>query len=142
MSRLVANVLGVHQRIYIASKGYLGHHVPGMAPNLLLTSVGAKSGARRVNSLTYAHDGKDLVIVASNGGARRNPAWYHNLKAHPDVQVQLGREKRRVHATALLPGDADYERLWKLADTNNSGHYSAYQRATSRPIPIVVLAPA
>ncbi|SIL89254.1 nitroreductase/quinone reductase family protein [Mycobacteroides abscessus] len=118
MSRLVAKVLGVHQRIYIASKGYLGHHVP------------------------YAHDGKDLVIVASNGGARRNPAWYHNLKAHPDVQVQLGREKRRVHATALLPGDADYERLWKLADTNNSGHYSAYQRATSRPIPIVVLAPA
>lgn len=68
MSRLVAKVLGVHQRIYIASKGYLGHHVPGMAPNLLLTSVGAKSGARRINSLTYAHDGKDLVIVASNGG--------------------------------------------------------------------------
>ncbi|MCL2596049.1 MAG: nitroreductase family deazaflavin-dependent oxidoreductase [Promicromonosporaceae bacterium] len=118
MCRLVAKVLGVHQRIYIASKGYLGHHVPGMAPSLLLTSIGARSGARR------------------------NPAWYHNLRAHPDVQVQLGRDKRRVHATALLPGDADYERLWKLADTNNSGHYSAYQRATSRPIPVVVLAPA
>lgn len=88
-----------------------------MAPSLLLTSIGAWNGARR------------------------NPAWYHNPRAHPDVQVQLGRDKRRVHATALLPGDANYERLWKLADTNNSGHYSAYQRATSRPIPVVVLAP-
>ncbi|KRQ22285.1 MULTISPECIES: nitroreductase family deazaflavin-dependent oxidoreductase [Mycobacteroides] len=142
MSRLVAKVLGVHQSIYIASKGYLGHHVPGMAPNLLLTSIGAKTGAQRVNSLTYAKDGDNLVIVASNGGARRNPAWYHNLKAHPEVQVQLGRQRRRVRATALLPGDTDYERLWKLADTNNSGHYSAYQRATSRPIPLVVLAAA
>ncbi|QQG96865.1 nitroreductase family deazaflavin-dependent oxidoreductase [Mycobacteroides chelonae] len=142
MSRLVAKVLGVHQSIYIASKGYLGHHVPGMAPNLLLTSIGAKTGVQRVNSLTYAKDGDNLVIVASNGGARRNPAWYHNLKAHPEVQVQLGRQRRRVRATALLPGDTDYERLWKLADTNNSGHYSAYQRATSRPIPLVVLAAA
>ncbi|GAB5902191.1 nitroreductase family deazaflavin-dependent oxidoreductase [Mycobacteroides chelonae] len=142
MSRLVAKVLSVHQSIYIASKGYLGHHVPGMAPNLLLTSIGAKTGAQRVNSLTYAKDGDNLVIVASNGGARRNPAWYHNLKAHPEVQVQLGRHRRRVRATALLPGDTDYERLWKLADTNNSGHYSAYQRATSRPIPLVVLAAA
>lgn len=142
MSRLVAKVLGVHQSIYIASKGYLGHHVPGMAPNLLLTSIGAKTGAQRVNSLTYAKDGDNLVIVASNGGARRNPAWYHNLKAHPEVQVQLGRHRRRVRATALLPGDTDYDRLWKLADTNNSGHYSAYQRATSRPIPLVVLAAA
>ena len=142
MSRLVAKVLGVHQSIYIASKGYLGHHVPGMAPNLLLTSIGAKTGAQRVNSLTYAKDGDNLVIVASNGGARRNPAWYHNLKAHPEVQVQLGRQRRRVRATALLPGDTDYARLWKLADTNNSGHYSAYQRATSRPIPLVVLAAA
>ncbi|AYM41786.1 nitroreductase family deazaflavin-dependent oxidoreductase [Mycobacteroides chelonae] len=142
MSRLVAKVLGVHQSIYIASKGYLGHHVPGMAPNLLLTSIGAKTGAQRINSLTYAKDGDNLVIVASNGGARRNPAWYHNLKAHPEVQVQLGRQRRRVRATALLPGDTDYERLWKLADTNNSGHYSAYQRATSRPIPLVVLAAA
>ncbi len=142
MSRLVAKVLSVHQSIYIASKGYLGHHVPGMAPNLLLTSIGAKTGAQRVNSLTYAKDGDNLVIVASNGGARRNPAWDHNLKAHPEVQVQLGRHRRRVRATALLPGDTDYERLWKLADTNNSGHYSAYQRATSRPIPLVVLAAA
>ncbi|QCH23514.1 nitroreductase family deazaflavin-dependent oxidoreductase [Mycobacteroides salmoniphilum] len=139
MSRLVAKVLGVHQSIYIASKGYLGHRVPGMAPSLLLTSIGARSGEQRINSLTYAADGDNLVIVASNGGARRNPAWYHNLKAHPDVQVQLGRHQRRVRATPLLPGDADYERLWKLADTNNSGHYSAYQRATSRPIPVVVL---
>ena len=113
-----------------------------MAPNLLLTYIGAKTGAQRVNSLTYAKDGDNLVIVASNGGARRNPAWYHNLKAHPEVQVQLGRQRRRVRATALLPGDTDYERWWKLADTNNSGHYSAYQRATSRPIPLVVLAAA
>ncbi|MGH3726697.1 MAG: nitroreductase family deazaflavin-dependent oxidoreductase [Mycobacterium sp.] len=142
MSRLVATVLGVHQNIYIASKGYIGHHVPGMAPSLLLTSIGAKTGAQRINSLTYAEDGDSLVIVASNGAARRNPGWYHNLKAHPDVQVQLGRHKRRVHATALLPGDTDYERLWKLADDNNSGHYGAYQRATSRPIPVVVLARA
>jgi deazaflavin-dependent oxidoreductase (nitroreductase family) len=113
-----------------------------LPPSLLLISTGAKTGARRINSLTYVRDGENLVVIASNGGARRNPAWYHNLKAHPDALVQVGRQRQRVVATALAPTGSDYPRLWKLADANNSGRYSAYQRATSRPIPVVVLSPA
>lgn len=141
MGKALAKVLKVHQDVYIASKGLVGHKIPGMPPSLLLYSTGAKTGAKRVNSLTYASDGADLIVVASNGGARRNPAWLHNLKAQPDVTAQLGRERREVHAVALLPGDDNYDRLWKLADTNNSGNYRRYQKATSRPIPVVVLTP-
>jgi len=133
--------LQLHQKLYIASGGAIGHRVPGMPPSLLLTSVGAKTGARRVNSLTYARDGDRFIVVASNGGARRNPAWLHNLKAHPDTSVQVGRRTVDVHASALDPADADYARLWKIADDNNSGRYAAYQRKTQRQIPVVVLAP-
>jgi deazaflavin-dependent oxidoreductase (nitroreductase family) len=75
------------------------------------------------------------------GGAPRSPGWYHNLKADPQVEIQVGTKRLPVTARTVLPGDPDRERLWELADTNNAGRYTAYQRATSRPIPVVVLAP-
>lgn len=133
-------LLKVHQQIYVASGGRVGHRLFGTR-NLLLYTVGAKTGAPRTNALTYARDGGDYVIVASMGGAPRSPGWYHNLRAHPDAEIQVGTRRIPVTARAVLPGDPDRDRLWRLVDRNNSGRYSQYQKATTRPIPVVVLTP-
>lgn len=133
-------VLQVHQAVYERSGGRIGHRLAGTR-NLLLRTVGAKTGQQRTNALSYARDGRDYVIVASMGGAPRSPGWYHNLRAHPDAEIQVATTRIPVTARAVLPGDPDRERLWKLADQHNSGRYSAYQKATSRSIPVVVLTP-
>jgi F420H(2)-dependent quinone reductase len=139
--RLTHTILAVHGRIYARTGGRIGHRLLGV-PSLLLHTVGAKSGAARTNSLTYAVDGPGYVVVASAGGSSRNPSWYHNVRANPNVVAQLG--TRRVPATAriFLPDDVDYEQLWELVNANNKQRYAAYQRRTSRPIPIVTLSPA
>lgn len=133
-------VLKVHQFVYEHTGGRVGHRLAGTR-NLLLRTVGAKTGQQRTNALTYARDGSDYVVVASLGGAPRSPGWYHNLRAHPDVEIQVGTRRIPVTARAVLPGDADRERLWTLADRKNGGRYSQYQKATTRPIPVVVLSP-
>jgi deazaflavin-dependent oxidoreductase (nitroreductase family) len=139
--RLTHTILVMHGRLYARTGGRIGHRLLGV-PSLLLHTVGAKSGAARTNSLTYATDGRDHVVVASSGGGSRNPGWYHNVRANPGVVAQIG--TRSVPATAhiVLPDDADYERLWELVNANNKQRYAAYQRRTPRPIPIVVLSPA
>ncbi|MCU1658890.1 MAG: hypothetical protein JWO57_3546 [Pseudonocardiales bacterium] len=139
--RLTHTVLAIHGRIYARTGGRIGHRLLDV-PSLLLHTVGAKSGAARTNSLTYAVDGPAYVVVASAGGGSRNPSWYHNVRTNPNVVAQLG--TRRVPATAriVLPDDADYKRLWELVNANNKQRYAAYQQHTSRPIPIVVLSPA
>jgi hypothetical protein len=75
----------VHDAVYQRSKGWVGHRIPGAPNSLLLHTVGAKTGLVRTNSLSYARDGRDYLVVASNGGDRRAPGWYHNLKADPSV---------------------------------------------------------
>lgn len=133
-------VLKVHQFVYERSGGRVGHRFAGTR-NLLLRTVGAKSGQPRVNALTYARDGRDYVVVASMGGAPRSPGWYHNLRARPDAEIQVGTRRIPVTARPVLPGDPDRDRLWQLADRNNSGRYTQYQKNTSRAIPVVVLTP-
>jgi deazaflavin-dependent oxidoreductase (nitroreductase family) len=137
---LGTRLLKVHQLIYLSSGGRIGHRLGGTRA-LLLRTVGAKTGEPRTNALTYVRDGKDYVVVASLGGAPRSPGWYHNLRANPEVEIQVGTKRIPVRARAVLAGDADRERLWTLADTNNNGRYSEYQKATSRTIPVVVLTP-
>lgn len=132
--------LKVHQFVYEHSGGRIGHSLAG-TKSLLLRTIGAKTGAHRTNALTYAKDGESYVVVASMGGAPRSPGWYHNLRARPDAEIQVGTRRIPVTARAVLPGDPDRERLWQLADRNNAGRYSAYQRMTTRPIPLVVLSP-
>jgi deazaflavin-dependent oxidoreductase (nitroreductase family) len=132
--------LKVHQLIYERSGGRIGHRVAGTR-NLLLRTVGAKTGEPRTNALTYAPDGRSYVVVASMGGAPRSPGWYHNLRAYPDAEIQVGTRRIEVRARFVLPGDPDRERLWDLVNRHNSGRYTNYQKATSRPIPIVVLSP-
>ena len=88
---LTSQVLRVHERIYKATDGRLGHNMIGV-PTLLLRTTGRRSGATRTNGLVYARDGDDYLVVASNGGADAAPGWLHNVRANPDVEVQVGRE--------------------------------------------------
>ena len=131
-------VLKVHERLYKSTDGRVGHKMIGV-PCLLLSTTGRRSGQTRTNALVYAQDGSDYLIVASNGGADKPPAWLYNLKAKPDVEVQIGREKRPATARVVEPSDPDYDRLWKLVNENNKDRYYAYQKQTDRPIPVVAL---
>jgi deazaflavin-dependent oxidoreductase (nitroreductase family) len=136
---LLRRIMGGHTLIYRASGGLIGHRVPGAPPTLLLEHVGAKSGEKRISPLTYTlGDGNDLVLVASKGGYPKNPAWFYNLKANPDTMVQVGREKRPVHARVANPEER--ERLWPRVVENYSG-YAEYQKRTDREIPLVILEP-
>src|SRR5689334_7796893 len=120
-------VLKVHERLYKATDGRVGHKMIGV-PTLLLRTTGRKSGQPRTNALVYATDGPDYLVVASNGGADEPPAWLFNLEANADVEVQIGRERKRGTARALRPDDPDYSRLWKIVNDNNRDRYNAYQK--------------
>jgi deazaflavin-dependent oxidoreductase (nitroreductase family) len=138
---LTGQVLRLHERLYKATDGRVGHRMIGV-PTLLLRSTGRRSGATRTNALVYATDGADYLVVASNGGADRPPGWLHNVKADPAVEVQIGRERRRGTARVIEPSDPGYEHAWKLVNENNHDRYTAYQKQTSRPIPVVALTPS
>jgi F420H(2)-dependent quinone reductase len=139
--RLLPQVLRIHDTVYQRTNGWIGHRTLGI-PSLLLHTVGAKTGKPRTASLTYARDGDDYLIVASKSGGPKAPGWYHNLKANPSVEINVGPKRFRVTASPVLPDDPDYARLWKIVNKNNSDRYEAYQKKTSRPIPVVTLTPA
>jgi F420H(2)-dependent quinone reductase len=142
LNKAFLTFLTVHTELYQRTNGWIGHRFPFAPNNLLLHSVGAKTGAPRTNTLSYAKDGDSYLIVASNGGAPRNPAWFHNVKAHPDVEINVGPRRFPATATIVGPDHPDRARLWRIVDENNSGRYSAYQKRTDRPINIVKLTPA
>jgi deazaflavin-dependent oxidoreductase (nitroreductase family) len=125
-----------HTLIYRATRGVVGHRMPGGPSMLLLDHVGAKSGKKRTSPLMYIEDGDDVVLVASKGGYPKNPAWFHNLKANPDTTVQVGSEKRPVRARVAT--DEERKRLWPKA-VEAYGGYEGYQKRTDRKIPLVVL---
>jgi F420H(2)-dependent quinone reductase len=142
--------LMLHQRIYKKTGGAVGRHALGR-PTLLLHTVGRRTGQARCNAVVYAKDADDFVVVASYGGAPQQPAWFLNLQANPDVQVQVGRDTRPAQAR-VAEGD-DRERLWRLVNDNNRGlarffhpgtvgRYDVYQLHTNRQIPVVILTPA
>jgi deazaflavin-dependent oxidoreductase (nitroreductase family) len=138
---VTAQVLRVHERIYKATDGRVGHRMIGV-PTLLLRTTGRRSGATRTNGLVYARDGGDYLVVPSNGGADKPPAWLHNLRADPEVEMQVGRERQKGTARIVEPSDPDYDRLWKIVNENNRDRYTAYQEKTDRPIPVVAVTPA
>jgi F420H(2)-dependent quinone reductase len=135
---VLRRMMGAHELVYRASDGLIGHRFPGFPPVLLLDHVGAKSGIRRTTPLAYVEDGGDVVLVASKGGHPRNPAWFHNLRANPDTTVQIGRERRAVHARVADPDER--ARLWPKAVAAYAG-YRGYQQRTQRQIPLVILEP-
>jgi deazaflavin-dependent oxidoreductase (nitroreductase family) len=137
---LTGQVLRVHEAIYKGTDGRLGHNMIGV-PCLLLRTTGRKSGQTRTNSLVYARDGDDYVVVASVGGAPHDPGWLYNLRANPEVEIQIGRTRQKARAREVGKDEPDYARLWKIANDGNRGRYDEYQTRTSRTIPVVVLTP-
>ena len=112
--------------------------VPGQ-PVLVLVHTGAKSGRRRETALLYVTDGNDIVLVGSKAGATKNPAWYHNLVAHPDCELIVKDRSGRYRARQAA--GEERERLWRLANDLYPG-YDTYQTRTDRTIPVLVLEPA
>lgn len=129
---------GMHGALYRATRGVVGHHLPGLPPILLLDHVGAKSGKRRTTPLLYVRDGEQYVIVASKGGHPKHPAWLHNLRANPDTEIQVGSRRMKVHAREARPEERG--RLWAKAVAAWKA-YEDYQARTDREIPLVVLDP-
>ncbi len=103
---------------------------------LLLTTKGAKSGAERVNPMMYATPEGQVVVFASHNGAPTNPAWYHNLVAHPDVTVEIGGD--RYEATAVVVQGDERERLW-AESARAFPVLDTIQTKTTRKLPVVKL---
>lgn len=135
--RIAMKVLGtLHRWLYRASSGKLGKTFFG-SPILLLTTTGRKTGQSRTWPLTYLHDeGERFIVVASNGGQPKHPAWYLNLQANPHVIVQRGKQTRAMIAR-VVKGD-EKARLWSRV-VEKYPAYADYQRKTERQIPVVLL---
>ena len=118
-----------------ANQGKVGFPMEGM-PVLLLTMTGAKTGRTLVRPLCYSRDGERLVIIASYGGAPRNPPWYHNLIANPLVTVEVGTEKFKARATQVY--GAERERLFNET-AKLMPLFADYQNKTKREIPLLIL---
>lgn len=130
-----------HRAVYVRTGGRIGRRLAGNTA-LILTTVGRRSGVRRSTVLAYAQRGGDCVVVASNYGGDQPPAWLLNLRARPAVEVLVGRRRRPAMAREVTPQDADYAELWRLVNAANRDRFVEHQRATSRPISLVVLTPA
>jgi deazaflavin-dependent oxidoreductase (nitroreductase family) len=119
-----------------ANRGRVGGTLAG-TPIVLIHHVGATSGIERVTPLAYSSraDGR-LVVAASNGGSARNPAWYHNLKAHPTIEIETGTETFTAWAEEV-EGTARAE-LWPKLIAE-SPTLREYQAGTARQIPLFTL---
>lgn len=130
---------GVHRGVLKLSGGRLGWHMLGM-PALELTTIGRKSGQPRTVMLTSpVQEGDAIVIVASRGGDDQHPAWFLNLREHPEVTVAYaGKPKASMRARVASPDER--ASLWPRITAAFSG-YGGYQKKTHREIPIVLLEP-
>jgi F420H(2)-dependent quinone reductase len=126
--------------IYRASGGRLGNKLPGTdAPVILVHTTGAKSGKKRVQPLIGLDDEGRWVIVASKGGTDKHPAWYHNLRANPETEIEVGR--KRIPVKARVVEESERAELWpKLVEIYPP--YEEYQEfAGERRIPVLSLDP-
>jgi deazaflavin-dependent oxidoreductase (nitroreductase family) len=130
---------GVHRAILKVSLGHLGWSGMNM-PVLELTTIGRKSGQPRSVMLTSPYqEGSTVVIVASRGGDDVNPAWFLNLRDHPEVEVVMkGKPKQKM--TARVASGDERARLWPLVVADHK-NYADYQTKTEREIPLVLLDP-
>lgn len=123
--------------IYRLTRGRVMGRV-GNAPVLLLTSTGRRSGAPRTAPVLYLADGQRVIVIGSNAGNTRAPAWSHNLKANPDAEVQIRGERRSVRAR-VAEGEERAE-LWQKMNDQYAG-FEDYDERTSRDIAVFVLDP-
>lgn len=126
-----------HTAIYRLTRGRVMGSF-GKAPVLLLTTTGRKSSKKRTTPLLYIEDAGMYYIVASSGGSPKHPAWYLNLTAHPEIELQI--QNRKLSATAETTATDDKKRLWtKFNEIYRD--YDTYQKRTERDIPVVRLTP-
>jgi deazaflavin-dependent oxidoreductase (nitroreductase family) len=125
---------------YQANKGQVGGSFQGISFDhvLLLHTTGVKSGLTRLNPLTYMSDGDNYVVLASKGGAPKNPDWYYNIVSNPNVSIEVGADKFEAFATIIKEPErtALYEKMSELYPWNIE-----LQQKTARVIPVVVLIP-
>jgi len=125
----------VHRFVYEKSGGRIGHRLGGQ-PMLLLETVGRKSGQKRVTPLLYVPDGDRWLLVASNAGDDRPPAWWLNARAAGEATIRVGTERHRVSVREAGPDERPV--LWKRC-CEQYPSYAEYEQRTDRPIPVVVL---
>lgn len=125
-------------RLYRATGGRIGGRYD-KAPVCILHHKGAKSGVVRETPLVYLADGDRVVLVASMGGNPKNPHWYHNLKAHPETEVEVGGKRRPVTAR-VVTDETERNALWpRLLELWPA--WADYQARTDRVLPVIVLEP-
>jgi deazaflavin-dependent oxidoreductase (nitroreductase family) len=115
--------------------GRVGGYFEG-APLLLLHTIGKRTGKERVKPVMYLKEGERYLVFASKGGADTSPDWYYNLKAHPDIQIEVGDKTIDVHAQQVMGTERDalYARQAALYPA-----FADYQRRTKRIIPVIAL---
>ncbi|MEV4238771.1 MULTISPECIES: nitroreductase family deazaflavin-dependent oxidoreductase [unclassified Nocardia] len=118
-----------------ANAGQVGGMFEGAAM-VLITTIGAKSGRQVTSPLVYLPDGERIVLIASNGGADKHPAWYHNLRANAEFTVELGTESYTAKAEVVTGAERDelYARMVEIMPG-----FGEYQAKTSRVIPVVAV---
>jgi deazaflavin-dependent oxidoreductase (nitroreductase family) len=126
-----------HTTLYRLTGGRIGQAAGGIT-NLLLTTTGRKSGEPRTVPLAYMEDAGRFVVVASNGGSDKAPAWWGNLRHQPMATVEIG--TRTIRVVARETTDAERLRLWPRLKQGNP-FYGQYEQITTRRIPVVLLEP-
>ena len=134
---LLAFITWLHRAVYLLSGGRVGNRL-GRRSMLLLTTVGRKSGLERTAPLLYVADGERFVVVASNAGDERPPAWWLNLESRPEATVRVGAQTHAVRARRASPEEAGL--LWPQLEASYTS-YAAYRTRTSRDIAVVLLEP-
>lgn len=135
---LLALITSLHRSLYLATRGWIGQRSFGYR-FLLLGCFGRKSGREYVIPLLYVEDAGRYVVVGSNAGDARDPAWWTNLRVRPQGWVQVGSARRAVRAREATGEEA--EKLWpQLIEAYRQ--FEGYRARAGRPIPVVLLEPA
>ncbi|MGH3444705.1 MAG: nitroreductase/quinone reductase family protein [Nocardioidaceae bacterium] len=133
--------LTLHQRLYRGTDGRLGHGLIGL-PTLLLTVPGRRTGIPRTVGLVYAGDGNTFAVSSgATATADKQPAWVGNVRAHPEVALQVWRDHLTCRARVLDPSDPEYASQWARIVALNPGRFNGYRASAGQPLPVVVLDP-
>jgi len=135
---LFRRFMGLQVYVYRRSGGKRMGRVRGM-PVLILTTVGRKTGKKRVNPVVYVRDGANYVVVAANNGADEHPAWFLNLKGNPRITIEV--DDKALPVIAHQAGADEQARLWPQL-VERGPFFEGYKKKAKRDIPIVILEPS
>ena len=136
--RMFQVMVRMHIFFYRLTGGAIGSKMSGV-PCLLLTTTGRKSGAQRTTPLMYVQTDQGYALIASYAGSDKHPAWYLNLTANPQVEIQV-KAKRMTAKAETVPEGNHYNDIWQRAADMYSD-YDLYKERTERKIPVVEIIP-